>query len=244
MARGKLDKPPYAHNWVRYIYPEIGKTTRALVGFARGMPTTSYSAASPIIRDRVLMGLDRETAMTAARTTGRQNSREIVAEYVGAFFDYDETRRYYGKPCFDEIVEPFRAGKGILVPVKPLVTIVESGKLVPIFSVGWASMPLNLWQRRLLATVMEDAVFSLTDFRNSPGEFLCFPRRECEDGDTVREPLVWKRGDFDLLSKDELRDCLEMYLSALDAAKKILAADKAPDKKPRRPDDDTHPRLF
>lgn len=190
------------------------------------------------------MGLDRETAMFAARSTGRINSRDIVAEYVDAFYNYDEIRRYSGKPCFDEVIEPFRVGKGVIVPVKPLVTIVEAGKLVPIFAVGWASMPLSLWQRRLLATVMEDAVFSLTDFRNSPGEFLCFPRTEDESGEIVREPLVWKRGDFELLSREDLQDCLEMYSSALEAAKIIIASDPRPEKEPRTPRDDSHPRLF
>lgn len=190
------------------------------------------------------MRLERETALNAAKTTGRKNSREIVTEYVEAFYGYDESRQYSGKPCFDEVIEPFRIGKGIVVPVKPLVTIVESGRLVPIFSVGWASMPLNLWQRRLLATVMEDAVFSLMDFRDSPGEFLCFPRKNDGSGKLIREPLIWKRGDFDLLSKEELRDCLEMYRSALEAAKRTIADDAVRGKEPKKQYEDPHPRLF
>lgn len=84
-----------------------------------GFPTTTYSAASPIIRDRIVYGLDRRTALIAAMSKGRANSRGIVVEYVEAFYDYDEKRGYFGKPCFDEIVEPFRVGKGLVVPVKP-----------------------------------------------------------------------------------------------------------------------------
>ncbi|MBZ9812906.1 hypothetical protein [Mesorhizobium sp. CA7] len=223
MQISKLSRPPYAHNWVRYVFPDRVRTTKELVRFATGVPTTTYSAASPIIRDRIVYGLDRRTALIAAMSKGRANSRGIVAEYVTAFYDYDEKRGYFGKPCFDEIVEPFRVGKGLVVPVKPLITIVENGLQVPIFTVGWANFPLTKWQMRLLATIFEDAVFSLTDFRKSPGEFLCFPKVGKGDA-SKRQPLVWRRGDFELLSKNELRECLDEFLLALEDAKIILEA--------------------
>ena len=217
----KLDRPPYVHNWIRNFGPDLQSTTKKIVGLALGFPTMSYAAAVPILIDRIVTSLDRDTALKAAMNTGRVNSREIVSEYVAAFFDYDELRKYGGKPTYDEMIEPFRVGKGVTVPVKPLVNIVEHGRLVPIFSVGWASFPLNRFQLRLLATVLEDAVFSLSDFRNSPGEFICFPK-DGRKPDAVRKPLIWKRGDMDLLSPSEMRDSLHMYLDALEAAKKIL----------------------
>jgi hypothetical protein len=217
----KLERPPYVHNWVRNIGSDLESTIKRLVALALGFPVKTYGAANNILVDRIVRSLDRATAMKAALTTGRINSRDIVAEYVSAFYDYDEIRGYSGKPTYDEMVEPFRIGKGLFVPVKPLVNIVENGKLVPIFSVGWATFPLTQFQMRLLATVLEDAVFSLADFKMSPGEFICFPK-EGKKPDFVRKPLVWKRGDVTLLSQGELRDCLDMYLKALDAANAIL----------------------
>lgn len=217
----KLERPPYVHNWVRNIGSDLDGTTKRLVRLALGFPVKTYGAAASIIIDRIISSLDRQTALKAALTTGRVNSREMVAEYINAFYDYDETRNYSGKPTYDEMIEPFRIGKGLTVPVKPLVNIVENGKLVPIFSVGWASFPFNRFQQRLLATVLEDAVFSLTDFRMSPGEFICFPK-ENNQPNADRKPLVWKRGDMELLTRNELRDCLDMYLDALAAAKAIL----------------------
>lgn len=243
MLEKKLERPPYAHNWVRNIGSDLESTAKKLVHLALGFPVKTYGAAGGIIRDRIISSLDRETALKAALTTGRANSRQIVADYVSAFYDYDETRQYSGKPTYDEMVEPFRVGKGLVVPVKPLVNIVESGKLIPIFTVGWATFPLNNFQHRLLATIFEDAVFSLRDFKNSPGEFVCFPVTG-KGEDAVRKPLVWTRGDVDLLSRAELRDCLAMYLAALDAAKDILRempAKSAPAKE-KRPTAD--PRQF
>jgi len=235
----KLERPPYVHNWVRTIGPDLQSTVSKLVHLALGFPAKTYVAATPIIRDRIATSLDRETAMMAALTTGRTNSRQIVAEYVSAFFEYDEVRRYSGKPTFDEMVEPFRISKGLFVPVKPLINIVENGRVTPIFSVGWATYPLTKFQTRLLATVIEDAVFSLTDFRKSPGEFLCFPKQG-----SVRKPLVWNRGDVDLLSDGERRDCLEMYVQALEIAKETLRS--VPERGSPKPQHkrDTDPNQF
>lgn len=239
MSTNKLSRPPYAHNWVRNLDPDKGKTTKNLVNLARGFPTKVYKAAEPIIHDRIMFGLDRETALNAAATTGRANSREIVSEYVRAFLDFDEMRQYSHRTAFDDMVEPFRVGKGISVPVKPIINIVENGKIRPIFSVGWASFPLTNWQLRMLATVFEDAVFSLRDFRDSEGEFVCFPKNG-KDEDAEREPLVWHRGDYETFSKPELTGYLEMYLDALEAAKEILRND-APKPKEQKPHPDINP---
>jgi hypothetical protein len=95
---------------------------------------------------------------------------------------------------------------------------------------------------RLLATVLEDAVFSLSDFRNSPGEFICFPK-DGKEPDAVRKPLVWKRGDMDLLSPSELRDCLHMYLDSLEAAKKILR-EMPTERRPAKDHPTTNPDQF
>ena len=234
----KLERTPYVYNWIRTIGNDVNSTTKNLVRLALSSLTKTYSAATPILIDRVVSSLDRDTAIKAASTTGRINSRQIVREYVEAFLDYDELRQYNGKPTFDQMVEPFRIGKGLIVPVKPLVNIVENGKLVPIFSVGWASFPLTKFQVRLLATVLEDSVFTLSDFKNSPGEFICFPKNG-KGINAKRQPLVLKRGDVDLLPPAELRDCLHMYLDALEAAKAILRempeAEKRP-KEEKRPD--------
>lgn len=228
----KLDRIPYVHNWVRNLGSDVDGTTKNLVRLALSFPQKSYAAATPIIYDHIAAGLDRKTALKAAETTGRSNSRTIVREYVEAFFDYSEERNYRGLPTYDEMIEPFRIGKGLSVPVKPLINIVEHGKLVPIFTVGWASFPLSTFQRRLLATVLEDAVFSLSDFRHSPGEFVCFPKAGTGP-EATRKPLVWKRGDLDLVSAYEMRDCLHMYIAALEKAKAILREMPEATKRPK-----------
>ena len=179
-----------------------------------------------IVRDRITFKLDRETANKAANVRGHKKSRPYVSDFVNAFIDYDEVRNYSGLPSYDQDVAAYQIGRDIRVPVKPLVVISENGVLKPIFTVGWATMPLILHQRRLLMTVLEDAVFSLTDFQKSSGEFVSFPKG---DNSKTRSPEVWKRGDYELLSKAEMKDQIETYLKALEIAKGIIAGKVRPE---------------
>jgi hypothetical protein len=231
MSAVKIDRPTYAHNWVRYNYPDLDKTTKALVSFMQAVPQITYAAGMPIIRDRISLKLDKETALKAAMTKGHRKSQPYVAEFVKAFLDYDETRNYSGLPSYDQYVAPFQINRNIRVPVKPLVVISENGVLIPIFVVGWATMPLTLFQRRLLMTLLEDAVFSLTDFQNSPGEFISFPYLKGTNSGQ-RTPLVWKRGEYSLLKPADMKEQVEIYLSALAKAKLIIA-----EKRKARPDE-------
>lgn len=228
MAIKKIDRPPSVHNWVRYNYSDEVTTAKAIVSFVTGAPQITYAAGGPIIRDRIVLKVDRETALIAASTRGHIKSRPHVASYVNAFLDYDEIRNYSGSPSFDQDVAAYQVSRDIRVPAKPLVVISEGGILKPIFMVGWATMPLTLHQRRLLMTVLEDAVFSLTDFQSSPGEFVSFPKG---DNSSARSPEVWKRGDFDLLSSAEMKEQLEIYLLALARARIILAEREAGEEK-------------
>jgi hypothetical protein len=49
----KLDRPPYAHNWVRYNFPDELATAKALVAFATNIPQITYVAGGAIVRDRI-----------------------------------------------------------------------------------------------------------------------------------------------------------------------------------------------
>ena len=242
MAISKLERPTYVHNWVRYNYADVLKTANALVRFATNLPQVTYRAGLMLAHDRIAFGLDRATALNAAITKGHKKSRQHVLEFVKAFYDYDETIGYFGLKNFDQYVEPYRVTRDVVIPVKPLIVVAKDGKLRPIFVVGWASMPLTDFQQRLLMTIVEDAVFSLTDFQGSPGDFVSFPRTIDEDGLPQRKPLVWGRGDFKLLSDVELKEQMQIYFEALVLAKAQLAGfaekTRASERRSSKPSDD------
>lgn len=85
--------------------------------------------------------------------------------------------------------------------------------------IGWATNSLKYYQRRLLASVYEDAIYSLTDLRDSPGEVLLFPRNAYG----VRIVERWERDSYQLLSREELRDQVERFVQARADARPIIA---------------------
>jgi hypothetical protein len=143
-------------------------------------------------------------------------------EFVDAFFDYDEERRFSTANPIEFDKEYFRVSRDVLVPVAPLSIIRERGTFVPIFVCGWNSNPLTTAQRRLLMTIYEDAFLSLTDYQTSPAEILFFPKFKTGDGEEKRETEAWKRGDYALLTQTALNECVEIFVSARELARQVL----------------------
>lgn len=214
----KLDRIPAAPNFVRYNFEDLVKTLKAYVAFAKGMPTISYVEGLKIIKDLVLGWTDVEQAKKSARLLKDSPSRQQVIEFVDAFCIYAETRQYVATPTYSEFAASFPIARELFIPVKPTLVAREAGQLKPIFVFGWKSVPLSAFQRRLLMTILEDAIFSLTDFQQSDAEIVFLP-----EIDGVRAAEVWHRGDYDLLSPSELKNQIEMFLAARSQAYPIIA---------------------
>ncbi|MDD1531550.1 hypothetical protein C7U92_30640 [Bradyrhizobium sp. WBOS7] len=225
----KLDFPPAGPNWVRFIFDDVRPTAKAILSFAKGQPAFGYQPGYRAIKDRLELGIGLDAAIKVAASKGAPAGRVQNKQLVEAFFDYDETRRYSSSNPIEFEKEFFRVSRDVLVPVAPLSIIREKGKFVPLFVCGWANNPLRLLQRRLLMTVYEDAFFSLTDYQASPGEVLFFPQSEArkqeEANENCREIELWRRGDYDLLSKAELSDCVEIFALAREQARSILQSE-------------------
>lgn len=214
----KLDRIPGAPNFVRYNFEELVKTLKAYVQFAKGMPTVSYAAGLVLAKDLVLGMIDAEQAKKAALRLPESPSKTAVIEFVAAFCDYAASRNYQATPAYSDFAAHFPIGRNLFVPVKPTLVAREDGQLKPVFVFGWKSVPLTVFQRRLLMTIFEDAIFSLTDFENSDAEIVFLP-----EVDGKRTPEIWHRGDYDLLSQSELRNQMEIFLSARESAYPLIA---------------------
>lgn len=214
----KLDKIPGAPNFVRYNFQDLKKTLKAYVAFAKGMPSVSYAQGIVIIKDLVLGLIGPDQAMIAARKLKESPSRNAVIDFVDAFCLYAQHRSYQATPSYSDFSAYFPIARDLFVPVKPTLVAREHGQLKPVFVFGWKSVPLTDFQRRLLMTILEDAIFSLTDFEASDAEVVFLP-----EIDGVRRPEVWHRGDYSLLSDTELRDQLELFLAARSEAYPLIA---------------------
>jgi len=213
----KLDRIPAAPNFVRYNFEDLIKTVKAYVAFAKGMPTISYGEGLKLVKDVVLGLCSPEQARLAARRMKASPSKLAIIAFIDAFCDFAEGREFEATPAFADFSTSFEIGRNLSVPVRPTLVARELGKFKPVFVFGWKSVPLNNFQRRLLMTILEDAIFSLTDFQISDAEIIFFP-----EVDGARQPEVWHRGDYALLSERELKNQMEIFLSARDAAFPII----------------------
>jgi hypothetical protein len=218
----KLDHPPSAPNWVRFIFDDVERTAKAILRFAKGQPPFNYQAAYIAIRDRIELGIELEAAIRVATSKGSPAGWTQNKELVEAFFEYDEGRKFSASNAIGFDREYFRVSRDVLVPVAPVSIIREKGQFIPIFVCGWTTNTLTLLQRRLLATVTDDAFLSLTDYQASPSEYLFFPKEPPSGSAKKREAEVWLRGDYELLSKAALDECVEIFVSARDMARQIL----------------------
>ncbi len=228
----KLNNPPYVHNFVRYLDETEEKTTKNLVSFAKGKPISSYVTGNKIVKDRVNLKINRSTALKACDKIATLN-RAMNTEYVTAFLDHDEEIGISRRQAYDQFVSPFRVSSDCNVPVKPLSITALNNRLHVMFSFGWQSNPLSRFQIRMMMTMLEDAVFTLTDFRNAEGELFFFPRQKKDDKESRKAQII-RRGDFELYTTSQMREYLDIYLSALSKAKEILRSEPQTDESDSR----------
>lgn len=170
--------------------------------------------------DRVRLGVELRTALTAVSNVGSPAGRDQNASLVKAFFSYDKHRAYSSLKS----VEPYRGqyliSRDIKVPTSATFVVVEYGKQVPIVLCGWKNFRLEKDQVRAWLTMLDSGLFSISDYRHSPWEVLLFPDQPGDDG-FERQPLLIREGDYKLFSQAEMRDLASMFARAQRAAMPI-----------------------
>lgn len=218
----KVANPPAPQNWVRLITPgDLLHTAGNIASFALGVPDFNYQVAMKMCHDRVRNKLELATALKACARYGAPAGREQNANFVKAFYRFDDVRSYSEATYFDSYNGFFPISRLIKIPTKPTFTIIENKQQVPVVLCGWKSVPLDYGQRRIVSTVYESGLFSYGAYRHSPGEIVFFPEFETEEG-VLRVPEVWRRGEFGLMSPGEIRDLLEFYAQAQEEAVPII----------------------
>jgi hypothetical protein len=228
----KLDRPPSAANFVRFIDDSVLKTTKYIVSFAVGMPLFNYQDAYKQMRDRIQFGISIETALRGIEGRGSPLGRMHNNSLICAFFNWDRVRRYSASNIVEFETAYYRVSREILVPVSPLSVIRENGKFLSLFVCGWNNLTLNLLQRRFLRTIYEDAFLSLTDYSTSPAEFLFFPQDKTLTDlqnlpfeipkKMIRKHEVWDRNDYEVLSNSDVNELLHIFIQSREQARAIL----------------------
>lgn len=218
----KVANPPAPQNWVRLIAPgDLLHTAKNIASFALGVPEFNYQVGAKMCHDRVRNKLELATALKACARFGAPAGREQNANFVKAFYAFDERRKYSEAKYFESYNGFFPISRSVKIPTKPAFTVIEDRQQVPVVLCGWKSVPLDYGQRKIVSTVYESGLFSYGPYRHSPGEIVFFPEFETDDG-IVRVPEVWRRGEFGLMSPAEIRDLLEFYAQAQEEAIPII----------------------
>lgn len=220
----KISRPPGAQNCARLnaMGDELA-TTNLIARFALAIPPFNYLPALKQCQTHVQLSIDVATARMAVLRSGSPAGREQNAALVDAFFEYDVERQYSAARVVDGFSGHYRLSRTVKVPTKPTFTLLEKGRLVPVSICGWKSLTLNAGQIRYWMTMLEEGLYSHIDYVDSPAEVVLFLEESTSTG-ALRQPLVIKRGDFDLLSPAAMREQAEIFARAQAAALPLAEA--------------------
>lgn len=215
----KIDRPPAAENWTRMQSPDVDRTAKNIFNFFRGQPLWGYQTGRKVAQCHIEDGIDRATGLKMVERFGSSLGRPFNRELVLAFFDYVEENPFDGVKAFDGVVEYFPLRRSSFIPIKPLTVIRQDGHFTPVFLCPWSNVNFDSFQRSLLMTVLERSLFTLTDFEDSPGKILFFPKRKQKGEPEVRKPMIWSRGQFPLLSDKDLSEQVKIFFEGKEKAR-------------------------
>lgn len=216
----KLRKPPAVQNWVKSLRNRRDDTASALFNFAINGPRHSLAKVISIIGYVIFDNLGDETAYQCLSKIGDPKVRGYGREIFHAILPYIRERKWKGAQVFKDMVEYYPVAKYVSVPVRPTFVVNDKGILTPYFVIGWSKIGLSDYQRRIMSTVIADAILSLEEFQESDAVIICVPRFIFSKSE--RHVVEWKTSEYLVLDEDEKRELFERYGNALDDAEKMI----------------------
>ncbi len=217
----KLRRPPAVHNWVRSIKKRRDETANELFNLAMFGPKHSLQSVTDILRQIVVDGIDDATAKACISGIKSPLVRRLAGEIIEAALPYIRAKAWRGVQVFNGTVEYYQVAANVSVPIRPSFVINDNGKLKIYFVICWARFSLDLYQKRIMATLIAEALLSREEFQDAEVQILCIPRFKFSKSE--REIFELSISSYQLLSADEKSQLFDRYGAALtDAEKKIL----------------------
>lgn len=214
----KVRQPPSVPNWAKHNNRRTDLTARAIARFAVSLPRIRLQ---PIYNAIAMMVIDQQPLEVVLKYIERLDNSHLQRagyEILVAFEQYNRVRRMNGIQALHGWETVYPLARGVVVPVKPTFVIMENGRPKPVFVIGWASTKLDIFQKRLLCTVIHEAVLTHQDFLGSDAEILLFPRL----GRYAREVVSWSVNKSWLLRPTELTQQIAVYGAALDLVPELV----------------------
>lgn len=216
----KLHRPPTVQNWVKSIRPRRDDTAFALHNFALFGPKISLQPIARIIKQVVVDGIDLAQALKCADRIKDPRVRVYGKQILAAIHPYAEERSWRGIEVFADLEEFFRVSASVRVPVRPTFVLNVDGRLVPYFVICWARMDLTDYQKRILSTLITDAILSLEGFENSDAVIVCTPRSSFSKIERV--VYQWSVSSYPCLDQNERQELFDRYAGALSDAEMMI----------------------
>jgi hypothetical protein len=180
-----------------------------------------YAVCSAVVTD----GISLEQAEKCLETIKDRRVRLAGKEILPAFYEFSKEHRLAGLSAFKGFSTPYPIGRSdgatLSIPVVPTFTMLNGKTLVPVFLIGWARMSLDDYQKRLLSTIIYDAILTQQDFMGSDALIICTPRHRRT---RTRHILTWRSHDYADLSEEELQEQFARYRQALEDLIRALRA--------------------
>lgn len=216
----KLRRPPAVQNWVKNMYRRRDDTARSLYDFAINGPRHSLKPVVDIVRQIVVDDISDELAFKCVDRIKNPLVKRLGTEVLKALLPYIRKRGWKGIEIFREMEERFPVAANVDVPVRPTFVLNEDGKIVPYFVICWARIGLDDYQKRILSTIISEAILSLEEFEDSDAVIIFVHRHKFSK--TEREVVEWRLSAYPVLSEDEKEDLFDRYDSALADAERMI----------------------
>ncbi|MFC4292929.1 hypothetical protein ACFOWX_10945 [Sphingorhabdus arenilitoris] len=216
----KLSRPPAVHNWVKNIRPRRDATAFALHNFAINPPRTSLLSTVSICVAIVVDGISITQALKCSDSIKDPAAQQRAKWILKAFHSEKERKGWAGIQIFRDMIEFFPVSAGVRVPVKPTFVVNDNGKLVPYFLICWAKMDLTPYQKRILSTLISEAILSLEEFRGSDAVIICTPVAAYSKNE--RSIQTWKASGWPVLNDEEKQALFDRYAGAMADAEKMI----------------------
>lgn len=221
----EMRRPPSLPNWVRLNERRRDDTARNITRFVLNKPRHALGQVYRLIADYVTLGVSAATTRAGIDLILNPLVRRLGHEIATALIPWLDQNEIKGIQAFEGMIERYPIGRNIMVPVKPTFVFNRQGSLTPVFVVGWSSVPLSGYQKRLLATMIYEAILTQEGFEASDALILFVPRPRFSKTSREVKPL-WVT-QVARLSNEELREQFDCYGNALDDAIPIILRELA-----------------
>jgi hypothetical protein len=212
---------PGVENWTRNNRPRFDDTLFALANFDRNPPQFGLgevrSLCARLAQGRISFPEAIEKAEAIRHATVRASARQVLPPFAR----YLEQTSLEGLEAFDgfRITYPIgpRPGGGTLaIPITPTFVGLRRGSLVPIFVIPWAKLSFDDFQKKLMSSILKDALLSHQEFIGSDCEILAFPKIENDGGpENVRYECSWGVRSYATMDREDLNHQFSVFGRAL-----------------------------